>query len=559
MMRTMQDEQRPPDDAADGPAALAAGAWTTAAAAFEAQLADEPTPDAYEGLGRARWWLGDASGAIDAWEHAYAEHRRADDVPAAAQVALLLAREFADAVGNDAAANGWLARAERLVRDGQPSSAEGWLLLAKAEHVPNPTDALPMVEQAAAVAARYKDPDLELFALGKVALAEIRLGDVDRGMRHLDEAMAAAASPEPRDLRTLGDLYCSAVEAGELVLDMSRFDAWTQLVMGFLAHHQHPRLFTFCGTCCAEVAGAAGDWAEVERWLVDTLRTLETTGQRPRCVHPAARLAGLRVQQGRLEEAEHLLEGYEDLPEAVQPMVALHLARDQHALAAARLHRRLNQIGRDTLLAVPLLVQLADVQIERGDLIGAAETARTLAGVAERSGLERCEPRRTSLRGNVRAAASEPATTEPLERALDAFVQLQMPHAAARARIALARAVAAPDPERAVEEAKAALSTFERVGATRDADGAARFLRALGVRGRTGPKGSIDQLSKREVEVLRLLGEGLTNAEIAARLYISTKTAATHVGNILSKLGLRNRAEAAAYAVRYLPAESAAG
>jgi DNA-binding CsgD family transcriptional regulator len=87
---------------------------------------------------------------------------------------------------------------------------------------------------------------------------------------------------------------------------------------------------------------------------------------------------------------------------------------------------------------------------------------------------------------------------------------------------------------------------------------AASFLRELGVGGRTGPK-LLGELSKREIEVLRLLGYGLTNAEIAARLFISTKTAATHVGNILAKLGLRNRTEAAGMAQRYLPEDVPAG
>ena len=57
-------------------------------------------------------------------------------------------------------------------------------------------------------------------------------------------------------------------------------------------------------------------------------------------------------------------------------------------------------------------------------------------------------------------------------------------------------------------------------------------------------------LTPTEARVAELAGQGLRNAEIAARLYISTKTAGNHVSNILAKLHLRSRQEAAAYAVR---------
>jgi len=57
-------------------------------------------------------------------------------------------------------------------------------------------------------------------------------------------------------------------------------------------------------------------------------------------------------------------------------------------------------------------------------------------------------------------------------------------------------------------------------------------------------------LTAREAEVLELVGHGRTNAEIAEELFISTKTASVHVSNILRKLGLRSRIQAAALAQR---------
>ena len=78
-------------------------------------------------------------------------------------------------------------------------------------------------------------------------------------------------------------------------------------------------------------------------------------------------------------------------------------------------------------------------------------------------------------------------------------------------------------------------------------------MRSLGSHERPTQR-TVGGLTKREAEVLVLLGHGLTNPEIADRLYISRKTVEHHVSRLLAKLGLRSRAEAAVYATRAKPA-----
>jgi DNA-binding CsgD family transcriptional regulator len=100
-----------------------------------------------------------------------------------------------------------------------------------------------------------------------------------------------------------------------------------------------------------------------------------------------------------------------------------------------------------------------------------------------------------------------------------------------------------------------ALARFQRLGAVPAARATARRLRLHGVRSiARGPRRSTianpGQLTSRQIEILELLTDGLTNAEIAARLYITPKTVAHHVSAILGKLDVGSRKQAAAAAAR---------
>jgi DNA-binding CsgD family transcriptional regulator len=101
------------------------------------------------------------------------------------------------------------------------------------------------------------------------------------------------------------------------------------------------------------------------------------------------------------------------------------------------------------------------------------------------------------------------------------------------------------------EAAAAAAVLFEQIGARRGAQAAGRLLRRLGVRP-AGPDGGPEggapgPLSARETEVARLVAEGLSNPAIAARLYLSRPTVASHITHILTKLGCSSRAQIAAW------------
>jgi DNA-binding NarL/FixJ family response regulator/predicted negative regulator of RcsB-dependent stress response len=354
------------------------------------------------------------------------------------------------------------------------------------------------------------------------------------------------------DMAVADEIFCVLLSACERARDVARAEQWMRTVAE-LAHRLN--LKTMAALCRAHYGGVltdAGRWAEAEQQLL-AAADLFAASARSMAANAAVRLADLRVRQGRYEEAAVLLAGLEENPDAARPLAALYMARGDVALARDRVQRALSNDGMAAGAAAPLLALLVDIELASGDHDAARGASVQLAELARLAPVHYLVASAALARGKVCVATGDGNARSCLVEALAAFSRAAMPVELARARVELAKAVAADQPEVAVAEASAALRAFEELQSRRDADAALAVLRSLGraspprvrAEGAGGPT-----LTRREAEVLQLLGFGLSNPEIADRLYISRKTVEHHVGRILAKLGLRSRAEAAAHAAR---------
>ncbi len=533
---------------AAGSAALQAGRWQDARAAFEAALASEETPEALDGLAQVCYRQGEYAAAIEFRERAFAGFRaRGETRYPALLAAYWLAFEYAAVYGNFAAASGWLERGKRLVEAAGDCPERGWVELACALATDDLDAKERHVQVSLAVARRFGDTDLEFDARSYAGVCLVGRGRIDDGMRLLDEAVAAATGGEVKDATAIGEIYCKMLLACEMTLDVRRAEQWTAVASAFVRRCNVVWVSAICRMYHGGILTAAGRWAEAEHELASSLRLYDGSYRGLRS-GAAVRLADLRVRQGRLEEAEQLLAGHEHDAHAVHPLARLHLARGEVELAATLLRRHLRQHGQGVLQA-PVLALLAEVEVAAGRIDEARAVCARLDALAKEVSVPLVRAFAEFAAGTACGHAGDARALGHFEAALAGFAAAGLPFEQARTGLALARLLSASKPEVAIAEARAALAGFDQLGAAADADAAALLLRSLGARGRTGPK-DVGVLSKREQEVLRLVGIGLSNPEIARRLFISRKTASHHVSSVLAKLGLRNRAEAAAYASR---------
>jgi DNA-binding CsgD family transcriptional regulator/predicted negative regulator of RcsB-dependent stress response len=544
-----------------GRVGLAAGHWAEARTSFEAVLEREESPDALFGLGVALWWLGETEPSLRRWAQSFAAYRRGHDQSAAVRSAVYLSLAYQMSLGNDAAARGWLGRAASLVTEFGLEALEGWVLLCRAylaTDAGRPRDAETWAREALEAGRRGADTDLQLIATSELGAALLEMGRVEEGATLLDEAMAGALAGEASDLETVVLIGCRVITSCSHAADAKRAMQWVRAADGFNERYGSTHLFTTCRTHYGAILVATGRWDQAEAELQAALR-IGRNAEQALHAEALAQLAELRLARGRPDEAARLLEGYEGQPTTVHAVAAIHLARGAPVVAISVLRRRLTEIDEGCLEGGALIELLAEAEVAQGEAAWALERGRQLADVGAKLACDPLLARGERALGRALIANGDPiGAIDHLEAALAAFGRLALPLEIGRTRHLLALALGETDRQTAIAEAQAALATFEELGAARDTDAVAAFLRSLGVRAARRGGRAIGRLSPRELEVLSLLGEGRSNAEIAESLFITRKTAEHHVASVLSKLGLSNRGEAAAYAVRHLERGSAA-
>lgn len=510
--------------------------WMAAYGALSGADPTMLTADDLDRLATAALLLGRRNDSVAALQRAYRVSLEADDQLGAVRCALHLALAL-QRTGEGAVAGGWSARARTLLDEtGHDTVERGYLHysdclagIAAGRFAEARSEAGLTAEHG----RRFRDPNL--LALGTCTQGRFLMmgGEVRQGLAALDEAMVSVAAGELRPVYA-GEVYCTTIEGCQEVGDFGRAAQWTTALTRW--SDTQPDLVMFTGQCAVhrgQIMRLHGAFAEAlaefdrarERYaLADTPAAAGLAfAERGDVLRLTGDLAGAEVAYA--EAARNGREARSGLA-----LLWLAMGRDEAALGAVR--RLLAEAG-NPVERSQILPAAVEVLLSCGHLDEAESAAIELDQVAVDFGCDGLSATAARAAAKVSLGRGEAAAAlERLREAMRLWGALRAPYELATCRVLVARA-------------------YELLGdaasAAREQTAADAAFTALGVPSAVTAPGS-SLLSPRELEVLRLVAGGSSNAEVAATLVLSEKTVARHLSNIFDKLGVGSRTAAAAYA-----------
>ncbi|MEV7605300.1 response regulator transcription factor [Paenarthrobacter sp. NPDC089322] len=504
-------------------------------------------PEDLEVVASVAMLLGKDSEGVAYLTRAHDEYVVLGDMAGAARCAAWLVLYMMD-MGEPARSSGWMARARHLVEGlDQPGTAEGYLMIPAALgalYGGQPEASKELFGQALAVGRKFRDRDLT--ALGQLGLgtAGITLGFTDEGLELLDEVMVSVTAGEVSPIPS-GIIYCAVIGSCRLALDVQRAHEWTAALQRWCG--DRPDMVMFSGQCQshrAELFILHGAWD-------DAMAAARIAQDRSRRGDPEARWGAWYLEgeilrmRGQFDEAcvayaKAAETGFEALPGLALAMVAQHKV----AQAQAMLRRALS--GSDPANRRRLLPAVVEVELAAGDTPAARAAADEFAAPVGDAG--RPLERAIAAQAEAQVLIAESKAADGLlasRKAWRLWYSLEAPYGAATCRVLAGRACSVlGDQASAAMEFEAAQGEFADLGA---APAVADVLRLSGERAGDGAS----TLTVRELQVLRLVAEGKANKSIARDLYLSEKTVARHVSNILCKLDVPSRVAATKYAFEH--------
>ncbi|HEU4319776.1 MAG TPA: adenylate/guanylate cyclase domain-containing protein [Acidimicrobiia bacterium] len=435
---------------------------------------DDFDPDDLVLLADAAWFSGRVEESTQTLERAYLGYVDEGAPDSAAVIAIRLV-ERAFRAGEAPIAQGWLARAERLIEDLPESGVHAWVATMKGAKAlladGDAAAAIGELEQAIELGRLHRDPDVEAVALSFKGTALTRLGRVEEGLALLDAATAAATSGELR-VKTACDVYCLTISACHDLSDLRRSAEWTERAE---RHMQQGSVSGYPGACKvhrAELKRYQGKWAEAEEEAraaceeLERFRLLDILGS------AYNEIGEVRLRMGDLAEAEAaFVKAYEYGWDPQPGLSLLHLARGNAAEAASSLERSLSRgqdhAGFDLVHLVHNLPAKVEIDLARGDLEGARAATEELERIATEHDNRVWSAAAGTARGKTELFEGQvDQALHHLDRAWRSWRDLDFPYESAMTRTSLAEARrAAGDETGARLELNAALASFRDLGA----------------------------------------------------------------------------------------------